>query len=43
MQNPIPKFRQISIIPQKPGQLSENWKPWQAPTTREFDIFCWNF
>ena len=21
----------------------KNWKLWQAPTTQEFNIFCWNF
>ena len=43
MQNPIPKLRQTSIISKKPGFLSEKWKLWRAPTTKEFNIFCWNF
>ena len=43
MQNPTPKFRQSSIISEKPGYLSENWKLQQAPTAIKFNIFCWNF
>ena len=42
MQRPVLKFRQSSIISQKPGYSSENWKLSQAPTTIEFNIFCWN-
>ena len=34
MQNPIQKFRQSSIVFEKPGILSENLKTY---------IFCWNF
>ena len=40
MENPIPKLRQTSIISKKPGFLSKKLK---APTTMEFNIFCWNF
>ena len=42
MQNPIPKFRQSSIISEKPGYLFEKLKtptPSWAPTTIEFNIF----
>ena len=42
MQNPIPKLRETSSISEKPGYLSKNWKLWRAPTTVEFNIFCWN-
>ena len=43
MQNPIQKFRQNSIAFVKPGILSEKLKIWRAPTTLQFNIFCWNF
>ena len=33
MQNPIQKFRQSSIVFEKPG----------TPTTPQFNIFCWKF
>ena len=42
MQNPIQKFRQSSIIFEKLGIL-KHWKLWRAPTTIEFNNFCWNF
>ena len=40
MQNAIQKFRQSSIVFEKPGILSENLK---TPTILQFNIFCWNF
>ena len=43
MQNLIPKFRQSSIVFKKQGYLSENRKLLGAPTTIEFNTFCWNF
>ena len=43
MQNPIPEFRQSSFIFEKPGILSEKWKLSRAPTSIEFNIFCWYF
>ena len=43
MQNPIPQFRQSFIILKKQVICLKNWKLWQAPTTIEFNIFCWNF
>ena len=41
MQNPSLKFRQSSITSKKPGYFSAKF--WQALTTIEFNIFCWNF
>ena len=43
MQNPMQNFRQSSIVSEKQGILSKNWKFWRPPTTIEFNIFCWNF
>ena len=43
MQNLIPKFRESSIVFKKQGYLSENRKLLGAPTTIEFNTFCWNF
>ena len=43
MQNPRPKFRQSSIVSEKPGSLLKKWELLRAPTTIEFNIFCWNF
>ena len=40
MQNPIQKWRQSSIVFEKPGILSEKWR---FPTTIDFNNFCWNF
>ena len=40
MQNTVQKFGQSSIVLEKPGILSENLK---APTTLQFNIFCWDF
>ena len=37
------RFRQSSIIFEKPGYFSENLKLWRSPTTIEFNIFCLNF
>ena len=39
MQNTIKKFRQSSIVFEKP----EIWKHWRALTILQFNIFCWNF
>ena len=44
MQNPIQKFGKSSIVIEKPGILSEkNQNLWRAPTTIDFNIFCWSF
>ena len=43
MQKSLPKFKQSSIISEKPGYLSEKLEIWRAPTTTKFNIFCWNF
>ena len=43
MQNPIPEFRQSSFIFEKQGILPEKWKLSRAPTSIEFNIFCWYF
>ena len=43
MQNPTKKFRQSSIVFEKPGILSEKSKIWGAPSTIGFNNFCWNF
>ena len=40
MQNPIPKFRQSSIISEKPHYLSEKLK---TLTTSNYQIFCRRF
>ena len=37
------KFRQSSIVFEKPGIFLKNWKLWQAPITMEFHKFGWNF
>ena len=42
MQNTIQAFRQSSIVFEKPGILSENWKLCWAPTILPFNIFYWN-
>ena len=41
MQNSSLKFRQSFITYKKPGYFSGKF--WQAPTTVDFNIFCWNF
>ena len=41
MQNTIQKFRQSSIVFEKPGTLSENLKT--LTSSLQFNIFCWNF
>ena len=43
MQNPAPKLRQTSIISKKQVFCLKNWKLSQAPSTIEFNIFCWIF
>ena len=43
MRSAIQKFRQSSIVFEKPGFCMKNWKLWLAATTIEFNIFCWNF
>ena len=43
MQNPIQKFRPNSIIFEKTVFCQKNWKFWWAPTTTDFNNFCWNF
>ena len=41
MQNLSLKSRQSSITSEKPGYSFGKF--WRAPTTIEFNIFCWNF
>ena len=43
MQNTIQKFRESSIVFEKTGIFSENWKLGRTPTILQFNIFCWNF
>ena len=43
MQNTIQKFRQSSFVFKKPVFGLKIWKLWRAPTTPQFNIFCWNF
>ena len=44
MQNPIQKFRQSSIVFEKPGILSQNLKTLTSSNYHTVqDIFCWNF
>ena len=43
MQNTIQKFRQNSIFSRNQVFFLKIWKLWQAPTTLQFNIFCWNF
>ena len=43
MQNPIQKFRQSSVFFEKQVFCIKNWKLWPAPTTIDFNIFCWTF
>ena len=43
MQNPIQKIRQSSIVFEKPGIFLKTWKLWRAPTTVQFNTFCWKF
>ena len=43
MQNSMKKFGQSYIVFEKPGFCLKNWNFWRAPTTIEFNIFCWNF
>ena len=43
MQNSIQKFRQSSIVSRNQVSYLKNWKFSQAPTTIDFNNFCWNF
>ena len=43
MQNPIQKFRQISIVFEKPGFLSEKLKILPSSNYHRLNIFHWNF
>ena len=43
MQNPIQKFKQSSIVFEKPGILSENLKTLTSSNYPTVNIFCWNF
>ena len=43
MQNIIQMFCWSSIVFEKPGFLSKNWKLWRALTTIEIHNFCSNF
>ena len=43
MRNPIHKFSWSSIVFGKSVFCLKNWKFWRAPTTIEFNVFCWNF
>ena len=38
IQNSVPKFRQSSIISEKPSYLYEKFKTLQAPATTKFNI-----
>ena len=40
MQNTIQKFRQSSIVFEKPGILSEKRKFWRVPTNLQFNFFA---
>ena len=39
MQNTMQKFRQSSIVFEKPGICLKIWKLWWAPTIVQFNIF----
>ena len=43
MQNPIQKFKQSSIVFEKPGILSENLKTLKNSNYPTVQYFCWNF
>ena len=43
MQNTIQKFRQSSIVFEKPGILSENLKTLTSSNYPAVQYFCWNF
>ena len=43
MQNVVQKFRQSSIVFEKPGILSKNEKTLTSSATLQFNIFCRNF
>ena len=42
MENHIWKFKQTSIVFEKPGLLLKNLKILRAPSTTELNIFSWN-
>ena len=42
-QHQIPKLRQSYVVFEKPGILPKNLETLTSSTTREFNIFCWNF
>ena len=43
VQNSKQKFRQSSIVFEKPRILPENWKLWRAPTTVGLNTCYWDF
>ena len=43
MQNTIQKFRQSSIVFEKPGNLSQNLKTLTSSNYPTVQYFCWNF
>ena len=38
-----PNLDKPLLFPRKQAICLKNWKLWRAPTTLEFNIFCWNF
>ena len=42
MQNAIQKFRQSSIVSEKPGIMSENLKTLTSSNNPTVQYFCWN-
>ena len=43
MQNSIRKFRKSCIFLRNQVLCLKNWKLWRAPTTIDFNNFCWTF
>ena len=43
MQNPIQNLDKALLFPRNEVFCLKNWKPWRAPTTLDFNSFCWNF
>ena len=43
MQNPIQNLDRALLFLRNQVFCLKNWKLSQAPTTRDFNIFCWNF
>ena len=43
MQNPMLTLDKVILFPINQVICLKNGKLWQAPTTIEFNIFCWNF